>query len=117
MGIPFTLFTPDNMQTSFGNLTLLFPNGLSSGVSVYHGRRFLGLGVTNGKVSVGGSGNKRISFTFRPDIARYPSYVLMHLPAEQLNYHFFMIAETLRYVVTNKSGSTSPDHQPESVIQ
>jgi hypothetical protein len=75
MGIPFAPFTPDYMQISFGNLTLLFPNGLSSGVSVYHGRRFLGLGVTNAKVSVGGSGNKRISF--RPDIARYPSYVLM----------------------------------------
>ena len=49
MGTPFALFTPDYMQTSFGNLTSLFRNGPFSGVSVYYGRIFLGLGVTNGK--------------------------------------------------------------------
>lgn len=50
------------------------------------------LDVTSGKVSVGGDGNKQISFTARPDIARFVSYVLIHLPAEQLKNRAFAIA-------------------------
>ncbi|KAI9507199.1 NAD-P-binding protein [Russula earlei] len=53
---------------------------------------FLDLDVTKGKVSVGGDGNKQISLTSRSDIARYISYVLTHLPAEQLNDRSFTIA-------------------------
>ena len=54
--------------------------------------RSLGLDVTNGKVYVGGDGNKQIPFTSRTDIARYVSYVLTHLPAEQLNNRSFCVA-------------------------
>jgi len=43
-------------------------------------------------VTVGGDGDKQISFTSRADIARYISYVLTHLPAEQLNNRSFCIA-------------------------
>jgi hypothetical protein len=43
-------------------------------------------------VSVGGDGNKQITFTSRTDIARYVSYVLTHLPAEQLKNRAFTIA-------------------------
>jgi hypothetical protein len=50
------------------------------------------LDVTSGKVSVGGDGNKQISFTARPDIARFVSYVLTHLPPEQLKNRAFTIA-------------------------
>jgi hypothetical protein len=52
------------------------------------------LDVTNGKVSVGGDGNKQISFMVRPDIARFVSYVfrLLHLPPEQLKNRAFAIA-------------------------
>jgi uncharacterized protein YbjT (DUF2867 family) len=50
------------------------------------------LDVTSGKVSVGGDGNKQISFTARPDIARFVSYVLLHLPPEQLKNRAFAIA-------------------------
>ena len=52
------------------------------------------LDVTNGKVSVGGDGNKQISFTARPDIARFVSYVfkLLHLPPEQLKNRASAIA-------------------------
>jgi uncharacterized protein YbjT (DUF2867 family) len=53
---------------------------------------FLGLNVPSGKVTIAGDGNKQISFTARADIARYISYVLTHLPAEQLNNHSFCIA-------------------------
>jgi len=50
------------------------------------------LDVTIGKVSVGGDGNKRISFTSRTDIARYLSYILRTLPADQLKNRSFTIA-------------------------
>jgi hypothetical protein len=55
-------------------------------------QRFFNLDFTSGKVSVGGDGNKQITFTSRPDIARYVSYVLTHLPAEQLKNRGFSIA-------------------------
>ena len=54
--------------------------------------RFLDLDVPSGKVIIAGDGNKQISFTSRADIARYVSYVLTHLPAEQLKNHSFTIA-------------------------
>jgi hypothetical protein len=54
------------------------------------------LDVTSGKVSVGGDGSNRISFTARPDIARYLSYVLTHLPAEQLKNRSFTIAGDIK---------------------
>jgi hypothetical protein len=53
---------------------------------------FFDLDVTSGKVSVGGDGNKPITLTSRPDIARYVSYILTHLPAEQLKNRAFTIA-------------------------
>ncbi|KAI0302960.1 NAD-P-binding protein [Russula brevipes] len=54
--------------------------------------QFVSLDVTRGKVSVGGDGNKQVSFTSRSDIARYLSYVLTHLPPEQLENRTFTIA-------------------------
>jgi hypothetical protein len=53
--------------------------------------RFLGLDVTSGKVTVGGDGSNQIRFTSRRDIARYLSYVLTHLPADQLKNRSFTI--------------------------
>ncbi|KAI0250538.1 NAD-P-binding protein [Lactifluus subvellereus] len=52
----------------------------------------LDLDTTSGRVSVGGDGDKYISFTSRPDIARYVSYVLTHLPVEQLENRSFRLA-------------------------
>jgi uncharacterized protein YbjT (DUF2867 family) len=54
-------------------------------------KRFLDLDVMSGNVSVGGNGNGQISFTSRTDIARYVSYVLTHLPPEQLKNRTFTI--------------------------
>ena len=56
----------------------------------------MNLDVTSGKVAVGGDGSKRISFTARSDIARYLSYVLTHLPAEQLKNRSFTIAGDIK---------------------
>ena len=50
------------------------------------------LDVTNGKVFVGGDGNKQMSFMTRPDIPQFVSYVLLHQPPEQLKNHAFAIA-------------------------
>lgn len=55
-------------------------------------KRFLELDVMSGEVSVGGDGNGGISFTSRTDIARYVSYVLTHLPPEQLKNRTFTIS-------------------------
>ena len=54
--------------------------------------RHLGLDVTSGKVTIGGDGSKPLPFTSRTDIARYLSYVLTHLPAEQLKNRSFTIS-------------------------
>jgi hypothetical protein len=43
-------------------------------------------------VSVAGDGNKQVSFTSRPDAARYITYVLTHLTSEQLKNRRFAIA-------------------------
>jgi hypothetical protein len=64
---------------------------LSSTVQLTLKKR-LDLDVTIGKVSIGGDGSKPISFTSRLDIARYLSFVLSHLPAEQLMNRIFTIA-------------------------
>jgi len=50
------------------------------------------LDAQSGKVSVGGDGNKQITFTARVDVARYMAYVLTHLPSEQLKNRSFAIA-------------------------
>jgi hypothetical protein len=47
--------------------------------------------MSSGKVSVGGDGDKQIPYTSRTDIARYISYVLTHLPTEQLENRSFRL--------------------------
>ncbi|KAI9466594.1 NAD-P-binding protein [Lactarius psammicola] len=76
IGIPYALF---------------YTGGFADYLWVPH----LGLDVTSGKVSVGGDGSNPIPFTSRPDIARYLSYVLTHLPANQLkNRSFAIVGDT-----------------------
>jgi len=53
---------------------------------------YMGLDVKSGKVTISGDGSKPIPFTSRPDIARYLSYVLTHLPADQLKNRTFTMA-------------------------
>jgi len=53
---------------------------------------YINLDLKSGKVSIGGDGNKSIPSTSRTDIARYLSYVLTHLPSEQLKNRSFTIA-------------------------
>jgi hypothetical protein len=56
----------------------------------------MSLDIASGKVSLGGDGSKRIPFTSRPDIARYISYVLTHLPADQLKNRSFTMAGEIK---------------------
>ena len=58
--------------------------------------RHLGLDVRSGKVTIGGDGSSPLPFTSRPDIARYLSYVLTHLPADQLKNRSFTIAGDIK---------------------
>ncbi|KAI0067435.1 NAD-P-binding protein [Artomyces pyxidatus] len=48
------------------------------------GNMVLDLDIEHGKVAVGGDGNSPITFTARPDIARFLVYALTKLPAERL---------------------------------
>ncbi|KAI0056345.1 NAD-P-binding protein [Artomyces pyxidatus] len=52
---------------------------------------FLRLDVKSGKAEVGGDGNSPISFTSRPDAARYVVYALTQLPVSTLEYKIFEI--------------------------
>jgi predicted dinucleotide-utilizing enzyme len=45
---------------------------------------FVNLNLASGKVAVGGDGNSQISFTTRPDAARFLAYVLIHAPKARL---------------------------------
>ena len=52
-------------------------------------KSFFGFDFENGKVVVPGLGNTLITFTGRPDIARYVGYVFTNLPAEKLEWKEF----------------------------
>ncbi|KAI0269429.1 NAD-P-binding protein [Gloeopeniophorella convolvens] len=79
LGLPYALF---------------FTGPLSDYIFTPH----MWLDVVGGKVTVGGDGNARVPFTSRPDTARYISYVLTHLPAEQLkNRSFTLVGETTTF--------------------
>ena len=68
--------------------------------------------ITSGKVSVGGDGNTRITFTSKPDVARYVSYVLTHLPPKQLENRSFAIAGDNKVTSSLSSWSCSNDDEP-----
>jgi hypothetical protein len=81
---------PEDSQITFGYrehfYCFVFPLLFGPKSSAY------GLDITNGKMTVGGDGSTPMPFTSRPDIARYLSYVLTHLPADQLKNRSFTIA-------------------------
>ncbi|KAF9779857.1 NAD-P-binding protein [Thelephora terrestris] len=52
---------------------------------------FFGFDFANGKVTVPGLGDTPISFTGRPDIARYVGFVFTNLPAEKLEWKVFHV--------------------------
>ena len=83
--------TPVHSRISYGSREYLVLIALSCCLFKRRGR-YVGLDITNGKMSLGGDGSKRILFTSRTDIARYLSYVLTHLPADQLKNRSFTIA-------------------------
>jgi hypothetical protein len=89
MGIPYALFyTGPHVDRLWGPYAVYIAR-LTFDLPLY---RFANLDLRSGQVSVGGNGNMPISFTSRPDIARYLSYVLTHLSAEQLSNRTFKIA-------------------------
>ena len=81
--------TPVHSRISYGAREYFYCGAFSPFVQPKS--RYLGLDIAKGKVSLGGDGSKRIPLTSRPDIARYVSYVLTHLPADQLNNRSFTL--------------------------
>lgn len=55
------------------------------------GQRFFGFDFANGKVTVPGLGDTPITFTGRPDVARYIGFVFTNLPAEKLEWRVFRL--------------------------
>jgi len=80
-----------NFQKQLKAIGIPYARFFSGGFADYLWVPDLGLDVTSGKVTVGGDGTNPIPFTSRPDIARYLSYVLTHLPADQLKNRTFII--------------------------
>ncbi|KAI0300693.1 NAD-P-binding protein [Multifurca ochricompacta] len=81
-----------NIQTHLKGLSLPYTLFYTGGFADLLWTPALGLDVTSGKVTVGGDGNTKNPFTSRVDIARYVSYILTRLPAEQLNNRSFTMA-------------------------
>ena len=54
-------------------------------------KRFFGFDLANGEATVSGLGDAPISFTGRPDIARYVGFVFTTLPAEELEWKAFRL--------------------------
>ncbi|KAI0269403.1 NAD-P-binding protein [Gloeopeniophorella convolvens] len=80
------------IQTHLKALDLPYALFFTGPFSDYIFTPYLWLDVVGGKVTVAGDGNAQISFTSRSDTARYISYVLTHLPAEQLKNRSFTLA-------------------------
>ncbi|KAH9978219.1 NmrA-like domain-containing protein [Lactifluus volemus] len=73
-----------SIQDQLRDLNLPYAVFYTGSFSDYIWTSYLDLDVTSGHVSVGGKGDKQLPYTSRLDIARYISYVLTHLPSEQL---------------------------------
>src|SRR6266850_1430272 len=82
--------TPALSRISFGPSTSVTVLSLYVELTASN-QSFLTLDVTSGKVSIAADGNKQISFTSRPDIARYLAHVLTSLPPDQLKNRSFII--------------------------
>jgi len=80
-----------NIQEQLKAIGIPYALFYTGGFSDYLWMPQLGFDVTSGKVSVGGDGSNPVAFTSRPDIARYLSFVLTHLPADQLKNRSFAI--------------------------
>ncbi|KAI0294070.1 NAD-P-binding protein [Multifurca ochricompacta] len=78
-----------NIQNQLRAVGLPYTLFYTGGFADYLWTPAFGLDVTSGKVSIGGKGDRQNPYTSRVDIARYVSYILTRLPAEQLNNRSF----------------------------
>lgn len=72
--------------------------------------RYLGFDFKRREVTIGGEGNKPVSFTTRRDLARFLAHVLTSLPYDQLEWKIFRIEGDR--VVRVPYLSLSPSHRP-----
>ena len=72
--------------------------------------RFAGTDFASGKVTIGGSGDSRVSWTTREDIARFMGHVFTHLTTAELS------GKTLRIEGDNVVGN-HPRQSVKSLIE
>jgi hypothetical protein len=85
LGLPTArVFTGGFSDFIWGPCVFVCPSASVGRANGCFGCRFMGLDVKSGKVSVGVDGNAKISFTSRPDIARYVAHAFTRFPLEQL---------------------------------
>jgi len=84
----------------------------------------LGWDFQNGKADIGGEGNSPLSFTTRPDIARYLAHVLTTLPPSKLEWRTFSIEGerlTFNEVIARYQAKTGKElevtYTPREVLQ
>ncbi|KAI0300682.1 NAD-P-binding protein [Multifurca ochricompacta] len=80
-----------SIQTQLKAVGLPYTLFYTGGFADFIWTSYFGLDIKSGKATIGGEGKKQNVFTSRVDIARYVSYILTHLPAEQLNYRSFTL--------------------------
>jgi len=85
---------------------------------------FFGFDLKNGKAVVPGLGDTPITFTGRPDIARYVGYVFTNLPAEKLEWKEFHLEgerttfnEILKFYQEKTGKALEISHIPPSELE
>ena len=93
LGLPYAAFYTGKFPDSgWSSYVFDILQSFGHSVKLTTSQRAFYIDITSGKVSVGGDGNTQITFTSKPDVGRYVSYVLTHLPPEQLKNRSFAIA-------------------------
>ncbi|KAI0258387.1 NAD-P-binding protein [Gloeopeniophorella convolvens] len=87
------LFTAKaNIQTQLKAIGIPYTLFYTGPFSDFVFNPYLWLDLPSSKVTVGGDGNTKVSFTSRTDVARYLAFVLTRFPVEQLHNRAFSIA-------------------------
>lgn len=81
-------------------------------------RRFFGFDLVNGKVAIPGIGDTPITFTGRPDIARYLGFIFTNLPAEKIEWRVFRLEgeRTVRTICIPARSLTTENEEFSNII-
>lgn len=79
---------------------------------------FFGFDLVNRKVAIPGIGDTPITFTGRPDIARYLGFIFTNLPAEKIKWRAFRLEgeRTVRAICIPARSLTTEDEEFSNII-